>query len=147
MNVDKIITGIFLTTVMAWIVIIATIVIAGITYGSNVTFTWDNPEAADLAGIRLYQSEAPFDPNNVIPDVSILPDPNARVAEISDFSAEQYTLTGVGDGHYWWAATAFDVGGNESGYSNQVDAVIDATPPDRPTIDIEVIVRVRVQTQ
>lgn len=105
---------------------------------SDVTFAWENPTAPDLAGIRLYQDTKPFDPNDMAAD------PNKMVLEVLDFSTERATLHNIPDGTYWWVATAFDTGGNESTYSNQVIATLDSTAPGPPEIEIEVIVKVKI---
>ena len=40
-----------------------------------------------------------------------------------------YTLTNLGAGTYYIAASAYDNSGNESGYSNEVSATIELEPP------------------
>ena len=90
--------------------------------GSSITFAWDANTESDLAGYRLYQAttsgQYTFGDGN-------------QVATIPA-GTETVTLEDVPDGTYYWVATAYDVGGLESGPSNEVSATLDATPPQPP---------------
>ncbi len=84
-------------------------------------FTWDANTEADLAGYRLYQS-------NVSGQYTIGLD---WIAEIPA-GTETLIYDMTPDGTYYFVLTAFDVNGNESGYSNEVSTVIDETAPAPP---------------
>ena len=85
------------------------------------TFTWDANTEADLAGYRLYQS-------NVSNQYSI---GSGWIAEIPA-GTEILSYNVTPDETYYFVLTAFDVNGNESGYSNEVSTVIDETAPAPP---------------
>ena len=93
--------------------------------GSNVTFQWDANSENDLAGYKLYRSATSGDYTGSTPidiPLSILEDANSPT----------YTEENIPDGTWYWVATAYDTAGNESGYSNQVTAMLDATAPAPP---------------
>ena len=45
---------------------------------------------------------------------------------------ETVSLLDVPDGTYFWVLTAYDISGNESGYSNEVTTSLDSTSPAPP---------------
>ena len=101
---------------------------------SNVTFIWDANSETDLAGYRLYQSQAP--------GVYTFGDGN-QVATILA-GVETVQITGVLDGTYFWVLTAYDNDGNESGASNEVTANLDTLAPGTPaTVIITIIIKVQ----
>ena len=77
---------------------------------SDVTFEWDLNTEQDMAGYRLYQSASP----------GIVPAPGLKVGQDIPHPTNTYTLTGVGDGTWYWVLTAYDTEGNESLPSNEV---------------------------
>ena len=100
---------------------------------SNVTFEWDANSESDLAGYRLYQSQASGD--------YTFGDGN-QVATITA-GTETVTISGVADGTYYWVLTAYDTDGNESGPSNEVTANLDTLAPGSPVnVRITIIVKV-----
>ncbi len=77
------------------------------TSAGGVTLTWDANTEGDLAGYRVYVGSAsgqygpPIDVGNVT----------------------NYTVTNLSEGQtYFFALTAYDTSGNESGFSNEVSA-------------------------
>ena len=92
--------------------------------GSPVTFQWDPNLESDLAGYRLYQTtikgEYTFGEENAV--------------AITPAGTETCRLPDVSDGTYWWVLSAFDTFNNESGRSNEVTAILDATAPDPPIV-------------
>ena len=83
---------------------------------TNVTFQWDANTEADLAGYNIYQSDA-----SGVYDVSKL---------IGTVQAPTVQFTkNIEDGTWYWVATAFDISGNESGYSNEVTDTFDTEAP------------------
>lgn len=100
----------------------------------DVTFQWDaNPES-DIGGYKLYQgtkSGGPYQQVDCEPDNADNKD--IRLDMLPDAANPEWTILVPNDGHYYWVVTAFDTSGNESDYSNEVNARLDATPPAPPT--------------
>jgi hypothetical protein len=85
----------------------------------DVNLAWDPSPATSLAGYRLYSGAASRHYSSRV-DVG---------------NQTTYTLTGLGEGPYYFAVTAYDALGAESGYSNEVVwAALSAPwlPPGRP---------------
>lgn len=100
--------------------ILAILAIAGIAQAATVQVTWNPNTEEDLAGYRLYVGEAsgqygePVDVGNV----------TGHVMEITP----EYGAT------YYFALTAYDTSGNESGYSDEATCFIpDGVKPEKPT--------------
>jgi len=100
--------------------ILAILAIAGIAQAATVQVTWNPNTEEDLAGYRLYVGEAsgqygePVDVGNV----------TGHVMEITP----QHGAT------YYFALTAYDTSGNESGYSAEATCFIpDGVKPEKPT--------------
>jgi len=81
----------------------------------NATLSWDAPttntdetELTDLAGYKVYYGTTSGVYDNVI--------------DVADVTT--YTLTDISPGTYYFAVTAYDDGGNESDYSNEVSKTI-----------------------
>jgi len=89
---------------------------------SDVTFEWDLNTEQDMAGYRLYQSASP----------GIVPAPGLKVGQDIPHPTNTYTLTGVGDGTWYWVLTAYDTEGNESLPSNEVTDTLDTEAPAPP---------------
>ncbi len=99
--------------------ILAILAIAGIAQAATVQVTWNPNTEEDLAGYRLYvgqasgQYGAPVDVGNV----------TGHVMEITP----QYGAT------YYFALTAYDTSGNESGYSDEASVFVpDSSAPEKP---------------
>lgn len=80
-----------------------------------VTLTWDSPTTnadgtplEDLAGYKIYYgiSEGNY------------------TASIDAGNVTTYTVSNLSSGTYYFAVTAYDISGNESGYSNEANKVI-----------------------
>lgn len=92
---------------------------------SDVTLEWDANTEADLAGYKIYYgrtSGAPYDGVGAREGNSPI-----DVANVTTF-----TLHGLADGHMYFVATAYDTQDLESGYSNEVSALLDTLPPAPP---------------
>jgi hypothetical protein len=76
-----------------------------VAHTADVTLTWDANTEPDLAGYRIYHGTG----SGVYPNVSDVG--NTTTATISNLTAGQT---------YYFAVTAYDTEGLESGYSNQV---------------------------
>ncbi len=92
----------------------------------NVTLGWDPNAESDLAGYRIYydtDSGPPYRQSINVP----LSTPNFNR------SSPEYTLTGLVDGYvYYFALTAYNGSGLESGYSNEVST--GTTPSNLPPL-------------
>lgn len=100
--------------------ILAILAIAGIAQAATVQVTWNPNTEPDLSGYKLYHGTAsgqygePVDVGNV----------TGHVMEITP----QHGAT------YYFALTAYDTSGNESGYSDEASCFIpDGVKPEKPT--------------
>jgi len=100
--------------------ILAILAIAGIAQAATVQVTWNPNTEEDLAGYKIYYGTAsgvygdPIDVGNV----------TGHVMEITP----QHGAT------YYFALTAYDTSGNESGYSAEATCFIpDGVKPEKPT--------------
>jgi hypothetical protein len=90
-------------------------------YAMDVTLAWDANTEPDLAGYTIYygtESGHPYDGEGALEGdspVDILLDED----EDPDPSVVQFTLYDLPEGTYFFAVTAFDTTGLESGYSNE----------------------------
>ena len=74
-------------------------------FAADVTLAWNPNTEEDLAGYRIYYGTASGDYDYTM--------------EVGNQT--EYTVTGLEEGLlYYFAATAYDLSGNESGYSNEV---------------------------
>jgi hypothetical protein len=84
---------------------------------TTITFAWDASEGA--AGYHVYKS-----PTNTFTQQS------QKVC--TSVTALTCTVPNIPDGLMWYAATAYDSAGNESGFSTPVSFNGDTTPPSVP---------------
>ena len=101
----------------------------------ETTFEWDAPTDADLAGYKLYRSDA---------SVSTLDTDNDGIITLAELLAGTGVVienipAGIEtvsilehDGKWYYVLTAYDTAGNESGPSNEVSSDIDTAPPGAP---------------
>lgn len=81
-------------------------------HAEQVTLAWNANTEPDLAGYRLHYGSAA----------------NSYAVHVDVHKVTTYTVTGLTAGQtYYFAATAYDTAGNESGYSNQVVHSVPAT--------------------
>lgn len=82
---------------------------------ADVTLAWDANTEEDLAGYKLYWGTSSGSYQNSVDVGNVL----------------QYTITGLAeDTRYYFAATAYDTEDNESGYSEEINHIIEGEPPD-----------------
>lgn len=84
---------------------------------------WDANTESDLAGYYIY--EAQVSDGQVVGAFSYPP-------VLAPLHAITF-ITPHADGTYYWKITAYDTAGNESGFSNEVTAEFNMTPPVPPT--------------
>ena len=98
-------------------------IIASNATAAQVTLAWDPNTESDLAGYKIHQGTAS----------------GSYSVHIDVHKVTTYTLTGLTAGQtYYFAATAYDSSGNESGYSNSVSYAVPSangapTTPSTPT--------------
>ena len=91
--------------------------ISAVFAAQDVKFGWDaNPEK-DLAGYVIHQGKE-----------------TGKYTKTHVFNSLETTktITVDDDGKYFFALTAFDTSGNESGFSDEVNLLVDTTPPGMP---------------
>lgn len=94
-----------------------------IAEAGTVTLGWDPNSETDLAGYRLYYGNSPR--SNA---------PYTQNVTINNSAATTHQIT-LPNGTYYFALTAFNLSGLESGFSNEVTAQISdpvPPPPDDP---------------
>ena len=101
-------------------------VIGDITLDSYATLTWDEPTTnvdgtplTDLAGYKLYYGISSGTYTTTI-DVGR----PLSCGTFPSINSCMYTITGLPSGTHYFVATAYDIGTNESGYSNEVNKTI-----------------------
>ncbi len=95
--------------------IIATLILlfACLSFAGNIPLIWTASTSAGITGYKIYYG--PTTGNY----------PNVRTIG----NVTSYTLTGLPDGTYFIAATAFDASGNESSFSNEVSTTLKTINP------------------
>lgn len=109
-------------------ILIVLLLVAGLSLSAEAEaayrahLTWDANTEADLAGYKVYfgtasgKYGAPID-----------------AGKTATPSAPSFNVDLLQDGTYYFAVTAYDTAGNESGYSVEVVKVVDTTAPKTPT--------------
>ena len=122
----------FITTAIAFLALVVTLLPAS-AGAADVTLAWDANAEPDVDGYRIYYDTdgagAPYDGTGIDQGDSPIDVP---LADLHDASAPIVTFTGLVDGIYRFAATAYDGSGNESGYSNEVAFTVDTRAPSPP---------------
>jgi hypothetical protein len=95
----------------------------------QVTLAWDANSESNLAGYRLFYNDTsgvPYDGVNASEGESPI---TINLEDLADATNPMYTITLVGDGSEdvteYFALTAFDTDGLESGYSEEVSTLLD----------------------
>ena len=97
----------------------------GLVYGGSATLTWSPNTEEDLNGYRVYYGESSRQYGPFIP--------------VPSDSAQTYTVEGLQEGKtYFFAVTAVDTSGNESGFSKEVVKTIEP-PEDTQAPEIQVL--------
>jgi hypothetical protein len=89
-------------------------ILPSLSHATTATLRWQANKEADLAGYKVYYGKASRSYGSPI-----------TVGKVTN-----HTLTGLSAGTYYFAVTAFDTSGNESGFSGEVRKTIStSTPP------------------
>ena len=110
--------------IVFWAIFPLVLTMTAAAHSATVTLTWDPNTEQDLAGYKLYQGTKSGN----------------YTSSVDAGNKTTCTLSNVEPGiTYYYAATAYDTAGNESGYSGEVSyiAPTQETPPDGGT-DISV---------
>lgn len=92
------------------------------TIYNPVGLNWDANTESDLAGYYVYEAQ--------VADGQVIGEYMVSVpAPLTDFT---FTPGSHADGQYYWKLTAYDLAGNESGFSLEVTAEYNVTPPSPP---------------
>ena len=91
-----------------------------LVYATDVQITMSVSVEADVARYNIYRSATPG-----AYDITKL---------VGTTTEPVFIDKDVPDGVWYWVATFQDTAGNESMWSNEVSATLDATPPEPPTI-------------
>jgi len=103
--------------------------LASLGYAMDVTLGWDANSETDLAGYKIYYGTTaggPYNGSGSSEGASPVVIPSGSLANPA---SPQFTLHGLADNKYYFAATAYTTDGLESGYSNEVSAQASTTPP------------------
>ena len=119
---------------MKVLVLIGLLLLPFSAWGPDVALQWDAPTTnadgtplTDLAGYRVYCSSIQGDYSGVTP--------------IDVGNTTSITFNNLADGTDYCVVTAYDVSGNESGYSNEVVRTV-AIPPSAPAVSCSVNIQV-----
>lgn len=96
----------------------------GVVVGSNGVAFWNaNPET-DIAGYKVHfgQTSGIY---SIINNVGLTATPTSPLVQLSTF--------GLAEGQWYFAVSAYDLAGNESGLSLNIPFVFDLTAPTDPT--------------
>jgi len=85
---------------------------AGSALAADVTLAWDANTESDLAGYKVYYGTAS----------------GVYGTPITIGTQTTYTVSSLPPGTYYFAVTAYNTSGLESGYSNEVSQTINGTP-------------------
>lgn len=96
--------------------ILSIIGMAGVLLASEVSLTWNQNTESDLAGYKLYQATTP---GQYGAPVATLGKVTQHTRTLPDLSTSQT---------YYFALTAYDLTGNESGKSSEVSKLVSGTP-------------------
>ena len=87
----------------------------------DVTLQWDANIEPNRAGYRIYydtDSGPPYEGTGATGGDSPI---DVKIADVEAGDTARYTVTGLNDDEtYFFAVTAYNTSGNESGYSNEV---------------------------
>jgi hypothetical protein len=86
----------------------------------EVTLAWDAVQAGNLAGYRIYIGDAP----------------GTYSRSIQTGNVTIFKVVNLADGTHYFAATAYDSSGGESGYSNEVFTTIAPAPFEIKTLAV-----------
>ena len=107
------------------IVVLAVVLLGGVVYAQMPVpqgLRWDPNSESDLAGYYIYEAQT-ADGQVVGTYMVSVPAPLTEFLFVDSHV----------DGQYYWKITAYDTAGNESGFSNEVTADFNVTPPTPPT--------------
>src|SRR3990172_2682578 len=101
------------------VVIIAMLTLSTSAWAGTATLSWSSNTDSVIVGYKVYYGTASSTYTQVA-DVGLTSTPDAP----------EYTASNLAEGNtYYFAVTAYDVFGNESGFSNEVVKIIPARSP------------------
>ena len=114
---------------LSFLSLVSVILFVSITnsFAAQVTLTWNTNNEDDIAGYKIYYGNSSRNYNSIV-DVG---------------KQTSYTISDLVDGNtYFVALTAYDINGNESGFSKEISYVASISgnnPPILPFIDNQMV--------
>ncbi len=104
----------FVRLSLRWSALLAFLLLVGAASATaaDVVLAWDPNTEPDLAGYKIYYGNASGVYTTIVPIGT----------------QTTYTISGLAPGTYYFAVTAFNTSGLESGYSNEVSTTVSGTP-------------------
>jgi hypothetical protein len=104
--------------------VIISLLLSSTAYSTQATFTWNANSESDLSGYKLYQSDVSgkYIKGNYL--TTIYAPSTTCTINVPELSLHKMI---------YWVLTAFDVAGNESSFSSEVNRVI-PTDPGEPIV-------------
>jgi hypothetical protein len=97
------------------------------SFAAQVTLTWNSNNEDDITGYKIYYGNSSRNYNSIV-DVG---------------NQTSYTISNLVDGNtYFFASTAYDINGNESGFSKEISYIASISgnnPPVLPFIDNQMV--------
>jgi fermentation-respiration switch protein FrsA (DUF1100 family) len=115
---------------IALLAITALLMFGGVCGAADVTLEWDPNSEQDLAGYKIYYGYTPRPQGATRAD-----NPYPHVVDVGAVTA--YTIAGLADGAWCFAATAYNASGAESEFSNEICTAINSTPPAVPAVRLK----------
>ncbi len=118
---------------LSFLSLVSVILFVSITnsFAAQVTLTWNTNNEDDIAGYKIYYGNSSRNYNSIV-DVG---------------NQTSYTISNLVDGNtYFFASTAYDINGNESGFSKEISyvALISGNnPPVLPFIDNQMVTQTK----
>ena len=98
----------------------AAVFFAPAAQAAQIQVTWDPNTEEDLAGYRLYVGQAPGQYGEPV--------------DVGNVTGHVMEITPQHGATYYFALTAYDTSGNESGYSDEASCFVpDGVKPEKPT--------------
>src|SRR5262245_46049559 len=98
---------------LVWMLSLTLLLLAANVDAGQVSLIWDASSSSNVAGYRVYYGQAS----------------HTYTSQIDVGLQTSYTVTGLTDGQtYYFAATAYNLAGTDSGYSNEVSTTLSTSP-------------------
>ena len=115
-------SSLFSFVFLVLLITLSTLLSANIAHSFDRSFAWDTNTEPDLAGYHIYYKiGTPGEPYNGTGAVEGNSPIQIPLTSLNDPANPEYTLHGLSDsGTFYFVATAYNIYGNESDYSNEL---------------------------